>query len=56
MREGNKTMKNNVKYIKSEYTGQVYRVAEDFQVQYGGWLASNEAEYVAWCNKVGIEI
>lgn len=39
-------------YIKSVYTGQVYKV--DFLPQFGGWELSTEEEYNAYCKRMGL--
>lgn len=39
-------------YIKSEATGQVYKV--DSLPRFGGYEVVRESDYIAWCNSQGI--
>ena len=41
-------------YIKSIYTNQIYKVEE--MPKFGGYELATEAEYIAYCQKMGIEI
>jgi hypothetical protein len=40
-----------VYYFKSEYTGQVYCMDE--VPQFGGFILTDEAEFLAWCQEHG---
>lgn len=46
-------MSKKTYYFKSECTGQVY--CTDFIPQFGGWVESNEAEFIEWCESHGFD-
>lgn len=39
-------------YLRSIYTGQCYAV--DFLPKFGGYEVITEAEYIAYCKKMGL--
>lgn len=40
-------------YIKSVYTGQVYKVAE--LPKFGGYEIVDREAYIAWCKSIGLK-